>query len=102
MCSLLLDPVLSPFLSPRRACSGGRSVLALAYEQMRLRTLSRRAFNFFKCLFLREREREREREGSHAGEQRRDTDRKRISCRLHTVNMEPHAGLEPKNCEIMT
>ena len=34
------------------------------------------------------------------GEEHRDGER--IPSRLHTDSMEPDAGLEPTNCEIMT
>ena len=46
----------------------------------------------------RERERERENEMGRSRERERD----RIPSRLCTVSAEPHAGLEPTNCEIMT
>ena len=53
--------------------------------------------------FKRERERERERKckwGSEGGV--RERGRERIPGRLHTVSTEPHAGLDPTSCGIMT
>ena len=48
-----------------------------------------------------------EREGGREGEERerereRKKERERIPSRLHTVSTEPHAGPDPRVCEIMT
>ena len=50
---------------------------------------------FLNVLILRERERER-------GKGRDREEREGISSRLHTVSMEPDAGLKLTNCEVVT
>ena len=57
------------------------------------------SFFFFKFIFIYF---ERERVGAQAGEGQRKRGRERIPSRLHAVNVEPDARLEPTNCEIMT
>ena len=56
----------------------------------------------FKVYFLRERERERE--GGREGERERMSlgEAERIPSRLYTVSVEPDAGLDLMNREIMT
>ena len=56
---------------------------------------------FFLSLFIYfERERQRQRE--RVGEGQREKERERIPSRFFTVSTEPDAGLELKNCEVMT